>query len=522
MPEWYSAWCDRVHLHDRSAASLRDRLVSGLVFAGDTAAIVDRAVLERDLRTLSGWAAENGKSRVVVCIDDADALLEDVPLVEQLLDWVALRDDWSFVMTTRRAGSRHLAEAVSPSLRQFQRVWLAPFWTPDKILTCLTAPLDPDDVKPLMPSSPTPLILDLLRLTGDNPFEIAVIAQQLWLACRVGEQERYELTPRVLERALHDIALFSGAEAELVAGARAVQQLEPDRIGPALDLLALSNLTIREVAIARLLGVPNAANAVSERLLAADVDQEEARVVEELEELESLGVVALDDNGGFTVQGGQAAIVALKYHAQSLLGPERVEKPFGIPFLPCVGAPLAEDYARRTVAALPGSRRLASSLAFALSATASSARLRAALDARPFTGLDVEALSLDDDTGDRMAQLVFEPSLASIIVAHFTLTASDRQLDWIEVWEVPNDAELHDVNQCLSCVLDGWQDSRAPLASNGADRRPSCSVGTRPHAPSFSCARTRPTRPSTGPGTSGAPRRTARHPIACWPSPIPP
>ena len=340
-PDWYLAWCDRVHLRDRSASTLRDRLISSFILASDTAAGVDRAVLERDLRTLSRLAAEKGKSRILVCIDDADPLLEDIPLVEGMLDSVAAAGEWSFAITASPSGSDHLTEAVSPSLRQFAQLWLAPFWTLDKIRTCLTAPLDADEVKPLMPADPTPLLVDILRLTGGNPFEIAVIARHLWMACRMGEQERYELTPRVLERALPDIALYTGAETELVAGARAVQELEPDRIGPALDLLALSRMTIREVAIARLLGVPNETGTVSERLLTTDLDEEVGRVVEELEELERQGVVVLDGDGGFAVRGGHAVIVALKYQAQSLLGPEKVEKPFGIPFLPCVGQPLA-------------------------------------------------------------------------------------------------------------------------------------------------------------------------------------
>lgn len=466
LPEWYLAWCDRVHLRDRSTTGIRDLLMSSLVFAADAVAIVDRAVLERDLRTLFRLATENGKSRILVCIDDADELLEDHALIETMLDAVARGGDWSFALTTTTAGCSHLVEAVSPCLRRFVLLWLAPFWTPDKIRTCLTAPLDADDVKRLMPKRPMPLIIDVLRLTGGNPFEIALVAKHLWVACRVGEQECYELTPRVLERALSELALCTGAEREFVDGARAMQDLEPSQIGPALDLIALAELTTREIAIARMLGVPNTDNNISDRLLTASVDEEEARVVEELLELERRGVVTLDDDGGFTVAGGQPAVVALKYQAQSLLGPEKVDKPFGIPFLPCVGGPLAAEYARRAVNGLPGARRLASTVAFGGAAGSISARLRAALDARPFAGLDMDAMPVDEAGHDRMVEVVRDPSSASVVVVDFTLVAGERVLDWVEIWDVPIDADLYTINQSLSDALEGWQELTAAAGAS--------------------------------------------------------
>ena len=337
QPDWYRAWCDRVHLRDRSPAQMRDVLVTGLVLAADGAAVVDRAVLARDLRTLFAMAVERGKECIVVCIDDADALLEDVELVEAMVDAATAAGDWSFVMTSTPAGREHLVEAVSPCLRRFVRVPLLPFWTLDRIRACLTAPLDAEDSKRLMPDRPLPLLADLARLTGGNPFEIALVAKHLWFACRLGEQEHYELTPRVLERALPELALSTGAQGGLVDGARAMRDLDPSRLGAALDLVALSALTVREIAIARLLGVPNRDNNLNPRLLSADLDEEEQRVADELAELEGRGVVVLDDDGRFTVRGGHRAEVALKYQARSLLVADVVDKPFGIPFLPCVG-----------------------------------------------------------------------------------------------------------------------------------------------------------------------------------------
>lgn len=49
LPDWYLAWCDRVHLRDRSAASVHDLFVSSFSLAADSSAIPSPAVLQRDL-----------------------------------------------------------------------------------------------------------------------------------------------------------------------------------------------------------------------------------------------------------------------------------------------------------------------------------------------------------------------------------------------------------------------------------------------------------------------------------------
>ena len=165
----------------------------------------------------------------------------------------------------------------------------------------------------------------MLRLTSGNPFEIALVGYHLWVACRLGEQEHYELTPKVLDRVLSDLARHSGGSAELRGGAKAVRQLPPERMRDALDLVALSELTAREVAIARALGLPNSSGELNPELLTSDLDSEEDKVRTQLEELEERGVVSLDDDGRFSVQGGHQVAIALKYHARSFAGsdPER-------------------------------------------------------------------------------------------------------------------------------------------------------------------------------------------------------
>lgn len=84
-PDWYRAWCNRVLLRDTSPMSINDVFISALAFAAEPLATVDPAVLDRDLRTLARFARDAGRHRVLIVIDDADALLEDSLLVERLL-----------------------------------------------------------------------------------------------------------------------------------------------------------------------------------------------------------------------------------------------------------------------------------------------------------------------------------------------------------------------------------------------------------------------------------------------------
>ena len=115
-PNWYQAWCDRLYLRDRSPMGVRDVLVSALAFAADNNAILDPAVVVRDLRSLSRLAEERGTPRVVVLVDDADALLEDTDLTEALLDALDA-GGWRLLMASRISGAAHLIEAASPVMR---------------------------------------------------------------------------------------------------------------------------------------------------------------------------------------------------------------------------------------------------------------------------------------------------------------------------------------------------------------------------------------------------------------------
>lgn len=456
LPDWYLAWCDRVYLREQSSANVRDLLVSSLAFAADSAAVLSPALFQRDLRTLARLAAERGFSRMVLCVDDAGALVEDDFLTDRLVvDLDAA--GWSLVLAAAVSDIAHLVEAASPCLRRFRLVGLMPFWAPDQIRRCLLGPLDRDADRGLMPDDDIPLLADILRLTSGNPFEIALVARQLWVACSSGEQEHYELTPRVLRRVVTDLTFYTGVDEDLLDGVRAVRNLTPEEIGPALDLIALSQLTSRQIAMARALGLPNNDDQISVRFLESDLDQVEARVLEDLEELENKGVVSLTGDGRFTVQGGRTAGVVLKYEARSFLGAGAAERMFDIPFLPCVGMPLVMDCAARVRCRLADAHPIGWLISYSSTASAVGARLRAAFNAQPFVGLDQEVQPFDQDAFARMKNFLRDSTGRGLALVDFALAADGSELDRVEAWDVPEGVEAHDVHQAISDILDEWQ-----------------------------------------------------------------
>jgi hypothetical protein len=451
-PDWYRAWADRVYLRDRSPLSSRDLLICGAALAADPSTLVDRSVWIRDLNTLGRVVDSQGFKRIVVTIDTADDLLEDTDLTDLLISSLDAAG-WKVAMTSKYSGAKHLADAVSPSLRRCTRIGLTPLWTPSEIRACFTVPLGPKQTD-LMPKDDGPFLFDVLWLTSGNPFEIALVARHLWLACQLGEQEHYELTDTVLDRVLQDLVLYTGASRDLLAGAEAVRSLPPERMAAALDLVALSEMTARQVAIARSLGLPNPDDHLDKRLLAADLDEEEAGVLNELAELEQLGVVALGEEGTFTVQGGRRSMMALKYRARSLARTDSGDRPFGLPFLVCVGGPMTKACAVSAVAATEGAARLAWGLSLTASTAATGARLRAALDAEPFVGIEVDPIPMDSAAAERISEMITSESTASLAVVNCTISSDGEDFNRVEIWEMPPACDGHELNQTLHDVVE--------------------------------------------------------------------
>lgn len=153
----------------------------------------------------------------------------------------------------------------------------------------------------------TGFLVDVLQLTGGNPYEVMLVGHHLWLTCQQGEQDGCSLTPRVLDRVMPHLGLLASGGDALLTGAHAIDHLTDDHVRQAVELVALSGLTVREIAIARILKINDDHTGRLDRaILTADIDEEAARVLNQLEELERAGVIQLhDDQEPFNVLGGR-------------------------------------------------------------------------------------------------------------------------------------------------------------------------------------------------------------------------
>jgi hypothetical protein len=468
---WYLAWRDRVYLRDRSPSTARDLLSSALVLAADPDAEIDRAILERDMATLRSLAHEAGLGGIVLCLDDASSLTEDVTLVEEILSLADTVGGYSLLMAGLPATATHFGEAASPCLARFVTIRLHPFRGPHQVFTSLSAPLTGPAADWVRAEDAT-FLRDVLRLTGGNPYELMLVGQHLWRTCNSGEQERYDLTPRVLDRVIPDLALLASAGEALLDGAQAIDRLPDEQVRRAVELVALSNLTVRQIAIARILKIDSRdADRVDRAILTADVEQETYRVVAELEALQEAGVIQLRaDRIAFNIVGGQPAAVLLKYKARARMGSDVSSQPFGLNYLAAVGRAVARDATLRVLETLEG----ASSLGFSMILSDDGA---GRLSPRPairdistsgrigrLVQAEIDVVPWTASTYDRIAELMAADDL-TVALVNTTITYQ-RQLEYTELWELPKDVSFEDLSHAWSSVAEEWQPIVASIDLN--------------------------------------------------------
>jgi hypothetical protein len=460
---WYRAWSDRVYLRDGTSAREGDRLSSALVLAGDPQAGIDRSVLERDLEVLVEIAREADLSGIVVAIDDATPLTEDVPLIEELVDVFDSVGNISLLLTGLPSVAGHFTQAASCCLERLVPVWLEPFFRPPQIYTALSAPLSSDEREKYVPRDDLSFVIDLLNLTLGSPYELMVVANYLWLSCERGEQKSYALTPRLLDRVIPHLALRTADGDALRNGADAIERLPEEQIPGALELAGLSQLSVREVAIDRLLKagdgrIPDDRRAVE---VTDHLEEEVERVRGDLAELEDNGVVQIHSDGErFSIVGGRAVAVLLKYKARARIGTVDA-RPYGQNFLHAVGQPLARTLVRRALAAVPGAK----SLGYALDAAdrgLGSRSPRPALRSLSGTGEVTRLIRSESEvtpwSGEAHEDLI---ALATADEARLALVCTSigyggGELEYMELWSVPEEITDLAVSSALGAVSEDW------------------------------------------------------------------
>jgi hypothetical protein len=474
---WHLAWRDRVYLRNRSASTERDLLSSALTLAGDAHAEIDRAVLEVDLKALLNLCREAGLTGMVLVIDDASTMTEDVALVEELLGLLDNVGDSSLLMAGLFSTGTHFIEAASPCLIRFTPIRLRPFRGLQQIFTSLNGPLSGAASK-WVRGEDVSFLRDVLRLTGGNPYELMLVAHHMWLTCQAGDQERYELTPRVLDRLIPPLALLASAGDALLDGAQAIDRLADEHVRRAVQLVALSELTVRQIAIAQTLRVDSRdSDRVDHRILTADVDAETDRILVELERLQDAGVVQLHaDRERFSVVGGRAASVLLKYKARARLGAEVSSQPFEMSFLATVGRALARDATLRARERFGDSASLGFSIILS-EAGAGRFSPRAAIRDLSASGriarlvqAEIDLIPPDVTTFKRITELLTEDELTVALVST-AVTDEDQELEYTELWELPLATEVEAVGDAWSAVTEEWQPlvAAADLHWNGSE-----------------------------------------------------
>jgi hypothetical protein len=474
---WYQAWRDRVYLRDRSPANDRDLLSSALMLAVDPEAEIDRPVVERDLAALLTLVGEAGLRGIVLCMEDASVLTEDVVLVEEILSTVDAVGGYSLLISGLPATAQHFREAASPCLSRLMPVWLHPFRGPHQIFTSLRAPLAGAE-RDWIRADDAAFLRDVLRLTGGNPHELMLVGHHLWLTCQRGEQESYALTPRVLDRLIPHLSVLTSGGDALLDGAEAIDRLAEEHVRQAVELVALSRLTVRQIAIARILKVNSRdADRVDRAILTADIGEETRRVLAEVQELQEAGVIQLHaDRERFSVVGGRPASVLLKYKARARIGAEVSSQPFEQDFLVAVGAALARDATVRTIEDLDGSGSLGYSAivssdgAGRLSPRPAIRKLAMSDGIARLAQTEMDLVPWGAPEYRRIAELLTDddPSVALVYTA---VTHGRQQLEYTELWDLAGGVKHEDVAAAWSAIAEEWQPvvAAADLNWNGSE-----------------------------------------------------
>jgi AAA ATPase domain len=264
--------------------------------------IVSTQVVERDLNRLLTVAGKRMQG-LVLCLDSAELLDDNHDLAPSLLQLAECTPLLTIIAAAEAAGS---LQKTAP--RAWAQIEVLPFHDASAVLDAIAKPIqNVDDILGATPPTFT-TAMDIRELTGGVPYEVSLVCHFIWDAIQQGEQERFDLSPSVIE----------GVRAELESKGRrqagsditVFASLSAADYSQLVELAPYEALTIHELALVR--------------LMLNDYTQEQLESVEqdirsELQQLEVKRIVRVEENR-FELCGGRDSRIYLKYAAQRHTG----------------------------------------------------------------------------------------------------------------------------------------------------------------------------------------------------------
>lgn len=270
------------------AAKLLGRMVSQ----------VSTPLLKRDIQRLISFGSEHACG-LVLCLDNAELLDRNRDLAPSLIQLADATPLLTIVTAAEAAGS---LQKKAP--RAWAQIEVCPFKHPAEVLTAIAKPINHRS-DTLGSKAPTPeTAVDIYHLTNGEPYEINLVCHFIWDAIMQGEQDAFELSPRVIEQVIRELEEKGRHEASPEIAK--FSSLSASELRSLVEVAPYESLTTRQMALIRLM-----LEDYDER----DLEAAQGAVCDQLEQLERHELVRTERDR-FRLVGGRDARLYLRYVAR--------------------------------------------------------------------------------------------------------------------------------------------------------------------------------------------------------------
>lgn len=305
----YGAWRRQVHAGDTTVLPSDELLQFGMIAAslatGGTPPDISAALLAADTEVLIRLAREADYHGIVLLIDEANLIGTNPTIIQKLRNLVQAINGLMLILAGTTQVFASLREVFSPIPRQFVRIAVEQFESLSEVIECVRRPLFLAEEK--VPRESFEAAVDIFKLTNGRPYEINLVCYHIWQALLDGHQDKFEITPLVLDKMLSELLNMGQFERQLDADEVGhIRDLSTDDFEIAATVLPYEGYTLEEHVRARLFPASFSEDALLSK---------RAAVTTELKKLERLGVVDLVADR-FRFRGGSYARAYLKFAAR--------------------------------------------------------------------------------------------------------------------------------------------------------------------------------------------------------------